>query len=81
MIFEAVFRLMLETMSVLLSPLPVADELGFGPVAPVFEAMGRLNSALPIAEALAAFSIFLAVVGGVFAYRIIVAIRGFLPFV
>lgn len=80
MIIEAIVGAMLGVVRFLAGGLPEASSLGFGPVAPVFEAMMVLNSALPVVEVLTAFGLCLTVLGGVFLFRLFMTIRSTAPF-
>lgn len=81
MIIDAILGFLIEVMTAVVDLLPDGDPLGLSEVEGIWIGYAQLNSFLPLTEVLGMLAAYVAVVGAIYAYLVLRAIRNWLPFV
>lgn len=81
MIFDAILGFLIDVMSAVVDLLPDGDPLGLDSASGLWIGYAQLNTFLPLTELLAMLAAYLTVVGAIYAYLVLRAIRNWLPFI
>lgn len=81
MIFDAILGFLIEVMTAVVELLPDGDPLGLAEAEGIWIGYAQLNSWLPLTELMAMVGTYIAVLGLIYGYLLLRAIRNWLPFI